>query len=646
MALGYRVAILSVWWNRGELDTRFFSSKANQKTYFDNIGLTWNSLNNFNINDNITTTIIFRDNSGRTIDTLLKCNYAIVKDKNENYRYYFITNIVQDSSNQIMTTLELDDIQNNLIGNVDKFNYPFVKNWTGNNYVYDTILNTYRFDFTGFKTYQDTGDAPQLFNRNSNEVFMRYTDIEAVDTWLNENIEAWRYVFVNDNNQLGAPQLSNTSQLNLITSECLINIGAQDVRLPYGAISCPIYKKASTKRIYIKYDYNGNTYYMKLMSSDIDGFFMLQDANISNYPIGTYAIEEKISNVLPYGKLNSFISNYTIDNDGDLIINATIPTGGDAPKRSGYEAYYMSNLAETLGTTKADANLSVVSGYFQKDNNIVCTSTYQANFNFSTPYNENMKLLDINYSKLRLRIANQFYDYNPLAYFNAYNKDVSMLYTEALKVGISKIYFRLDYKGEYRQPNLTDYTGLVTSLDLTEPLLTNQWSEYLAQHKNYYLQTAFNNAMSLSTGMLGSKNSKQAIKSGMSTFASIYNEQLDRENMQQSPNALANANGDPYFNLKVEGIKPRLEYLSVADATKQSIISNFKEYGVPYNRIIELSQVLDSHSSYDFVSCIINKVDLNLSTKEYIRIKDIMASGRRFWYTDNVNLSALNYYKN
>lgn len=646
MALGYRVAILSVWWNRGEVDTRFFSSKADQKTYFDNKSLIWNSLNNFNINDNITTTIIFRDNSGRSIDTLLKCNYAIVKDKNENYRYYFITNIVQDSSNQIMATLDLDDIQNNFIGHVNDFNTPFVKNWTGNNYIYDSIPNTFRYDFTAYKTYQDTGDAPQLFNKSSSEVFMEYTGIEAIDTWLNTNIEAWRYVFINDNNELGAPMLSNTSSLNLISSECLINIGAQDVRLPYGAISCPIYKKGTSKYIYIKYDYNGNTYYMKLYPSNIDGFFMLQDANISNYPIGTYAIEEKISNVLPYGKSNSYVSNYTIDADGDLIINCTIPTGFDAPKRSGYEAYYMSTLGEALSTTKENANLCVVSGYWQADNNITCKSTFQANFSFSVPNNEHLKLLDINYSKLRLRIANQFYDYNPLAYFTSHNKDVSMIYTEALKVGISKIYFRLDSKGEYKQPNLTDYTGLITSLDLTEPLLTNQWSDYLANHKNYYLQTAFNNAMSLSTGMLGAKTSKQAIKSGMSTFASIYNEQLDRENQQQSPNALANANGDPYFNLKVEGIKPRLEYLSVADDTKASIVSKFKEQGVPYNRIITLHLILDSHSAYDYVRCIINKVNFDLSTKEYIRLKDLLSSGLRFWYSDTINLSTINYLKN
>ena len=44
---------------------------------------------NFNFNDNITTMLTFLDNSSRDIETLLKCNYAILKDKNNNYRQYY-----------------------------------------------------------------------------------------------------------------------------------------------------------------------------------------------------------------------------------------------------------------------------------------------------------------------------------------------------------------------------------------------------------------------------------------------------------------------------------------------------------------------------------------------------------------------------
>ena len=97
MALKYQVAILNTWWNRGEVDTRLFSTKSERDTYFNNLNPYWNSLNNFNIRDNITTTIVFRDESGRTIDELLKCNYAIVRhlvsENTYTYRYFYIVAI-------------------------------------------------------------------------------------------------------------------------------------------------------------------------------------------------------------------------------------------------------------------------------------------------------------------------------------------------------------------------------------------------------------------------------------------------------------------------------------------------------------------------------------------------------------------------
>lgn len=651
MALGYRVAILSVWWQRGEVDTRFFSSKASQKTYFDNLGLTWSSLNNFNINDNITTTIVFRDSSNRDINTLLKCNYAIVKDSSSNYRYYFISNIMQDSANQLVATLELDDIQNNLIGNLSNFTPVFVKNWTGNNYKYDSLNSKYYYNFSDI-TLQDTGDSPQLFNKETSEAFLKYTGIDEVDTWLNNNIECWRYVFVNNNNKLGAPTLSNTNALGPIISECLTSPSgatSKAISLPYGSISGPIYKKASTHNIYIKYEYNGVDYYMRLYESGIQAFFNLQDSNFVNYPIGTYGIEEKFSNILPFGKSNSFATNYTIDNDGDLIINAFIPVGFDYCTRSGWEKYYLANLGATLSTTKANANSCVASGYSQLDNDIEATATFTASFDFVDPINENIKLLDINYSKLRLRIANQFYDYNPLAYFTSNNKNINMLYSETLKVGVSKIYFRLKSSGEYKTANEDDYTGLITNLDLTEALLTNQWADYLASHKNYYLQTAFNVATNLATnGLSPSKGSPllKGVNTGIQTFSQAYNLQLDRENMQQSPNGLANANGDPYFDLMIKGIKPVIDYLSVNDNSKKAIISNFKYQGLPYNRVYTLSYVLNCHSAYTYLSCVINKAGANLSNKEFSRLKEKLQNGVRYWYNDNPNVSTINYYKN
>ena len=127
MALGYKIALTNVWWKRGGQDIRLFANTTEQQTYFSNLGLYWNDLVNFNMNDNITTTITFKDKSGRDAETLLKCNYAIVWNTiKSTYRYYYIVSISQDSANQVVVSLDLDDVQTNFIGNTDKYTNVFV----------------------------------------------------------------------------------------------------------------------------------------------------------------------------------------------------------------------------------------------------------------------------------------------------------------------------------------------------------------------------------------------------------------------------------------------------------------------------------------------------------------------------------------
>lgn len=639
MALGYKVALTNVWWNRGGQDVRLFQDTTEQKNYFSSLGLYYNELNNFNLNDNITTSIIFKDKSGRDAETLLKCNYAIVWNTiNNTYRYYFITEIKQDSCNQVQVALELDDIQTNFIGHYSEIDSPFIKQWTGNSLAY-TAGSGYHYDFTTEKSLLSTGDSPELFNKSSNEVFMQHSQSVDFNNWVNANIKAWRYVFVNENNKLGAPLLSDPDgALGLIISMCFTKEGEELVNLPYGAISAPIYN--TSKRIYLKYTYSGVDYYGILSPASIQSFFNLTpsfEGDLNNYPIGTYGIEEKISNLMPF---SYYGTGYTIDSDGDLIINCN--TSGATNLNKNSVLFYLAERTDggLLHTTKADADFYVCSGYYQDKTTLYGQATLPALKNLYS--DNNTKLLDFNYTKFRLRIANQYYDYNPLAWLN--HKDLTVAgvyYTEVLKAGISKIYFRLSSKDLYLEPNETDYTGLVTSLDLTEPLLTNQWADYFASHKNYYLQTAFNNSMTL-IGKPATSSSK-AYMQGSSFVSKALNQQWDKEDMQQTPNGLSNANGDPYFNLFVGGIKPKFEVITINHYTKKSLISDFIMQGQPYNQYIDLSRVLFIHNNYDVVSMDIHRISYNLSTKEYQRLKDKLALINRYWYNDLHNIDDPNY---
>ena len=128
MKLKYKIALINVFWSKNDINTRYFETIAEQKTYFDNLieGKGFSPLSNFNMNDNTETIVTFTDESGRDAETLCKTNYAVVIKTDEDNggrelsrRYYFAYS-KQDSGKQMRTMLELDDIQTNYFSNKDK----------------------------------------------------------------------------------------------------------------------------------------------------------------------------------------------------------------------------------------------------------------------------------------------------------------------------------------------------------------------------------------------------------------------------------------------------------------------------------------------------------------------------------------------
>lgn len=652
MALKYQVAILSVWWNRGEVDTRLFSSKSERDNYFNNKNPYWNSLNNFNIRDNITTTIVFRDNSGRTIDELLKCNYAIVRhqtgEDTYTYRYFYIVAIEQDSNNQIICTLDLDDVQNNLYDLTTHTLPIYVKNWTGYNYKSNNNILYYPLD--DIKPMAQSEDSPSLYNTNSERIKIKQYDIDDLDTWLNENIESWRYIFVVDNNSLVCPRNDiNNFVMFALGNNCITIINNNAINLPYKSLAEPNYR--TDKRIYIKYVVNNTNYYMKLISTGIEAFFNIQgyiqgaSTLYENNPMGKYGINAKYSVLAPFELSNV---SYEIDEDGDLILTAITTPFSEYTIVLGMTQIYrtMLNMTQYGNTTKASAEIGIVGGIYQTkvEYNASASNPIETN---NVSLGSSMKILDKEYTRLRVRIANQHYDYNPLALITFSNSSyISFKYTEVLKAGITKAYLRAVGNGLYTDEQEQDYTGLIASMDLTEPILENQWADYFASHKNYYMQTAFNNTFGIVKGTIGASVSKSTAEGAFKltgTFldygANIFNQEMDKDNMKQAPDSLSNANGDPYFNLAVSGIAPMLDLYQTKDLTRDSVLSKFMLQGMPINTLMSTTEVFYSHRSYDALSCNIFVVPNYMSSKEFERLRAYLSNNHRYWYNDTMDLN-------
>ena len=694
MALGYKVAIFNVWWRRGEVDTRFFSSKTDQKTYFDSMSLTFNDLNNFNINDNITTVIIFRDTSKRSITELLHCNYAIVWDtKADTYRYFFITSIKQDSSNQLVVSLDLDDIQNNLIGNIDKLGSVYLKRWTGHNLLKES--NKYKYPVSLPISLLLTEDNPVLYNKKTEDVKVEFTDNATINTWLFNNVECWRYVFITQNKRIYCNALDtvDTNEGVYLKSTCSNVINDKKIRLPYYSVCGPRYKKNSTKRIYIKYKYTFGvdeyTYYELLEDTNIDELFWLSgkiheggiEETVDNYPIGTYGIEDKLSNLPPFTDTSFLIlGSITIDGDGDLIINCVIATDQyqAAITYGGYDnqlgltdmlRFYSIDVIPKLNRAKSAGLKAVCSGYYLSKTTFDASCTNPIRTDDILDSNlMNYKLMDSNYTKLRLRVASQHYEYNPLAYkidYSANNGNLKLKYTEVLKTGNSKIYLRLEHSGNYTTYMENDYTGLIGALDLSEPLLSNQWQDYLASNKNYNFQLGlnygFNAVRNLGSIVNSSANAgaRGGAWAGYGQFASgvldytlqfgqqYYNDQIFKDNIVSAPDSVANANGDPYFVSEVSGIRPKVDLLQADNYMLLVALEKMSRVGIPYNQLIintDLQYLFESHVNYDIMSFDINYTDsLNISEREYERLKNKCGQVNRYWYSDTVDYTDPNY---
>ena len=641
MALKYQVAILNVWWNRGEVDTRLFYSKSERDLYFNGLNPYWNSLNNFNIRDNITTTIVFRDESGRTIDELLKCNYAIVRhlvgENTYTYRYYYIVHVEQDSNNQILCTLDLDDVQNNLYDLITQNSPLYIKNWTGYNYKSNNWIKYYPLDL--IKPMASSGDNPTLYNTNSQRIKVKQYENEALDNWLYNNIYAWRYIYCVQNNMLCRPRNDVNDKVALALGiNVYTTINGNYTGLPYCAVSEPIY--SGDKKIYIKYNVNNVDYYLKLETIGIEAFFNVEDADYSNFPMGTYGFCQKYSILAPFG--NSL--NYEIDADGDLILIASITPFTDYNILVSLNQVYRTalNMPQYANTSKATAERGIVGGIDQRKTtyNAVAENPIKTN---DVNYNDTMKILDKEYTKLRVRVANQSYNYNPLALIDNNNaSEIGFKYTEILKVGINKIYLRAKGNGLYTEAEEQDYTGLIASIDSTEPILTNQWADYVASNKNYYMQTMYNNTAGLVNtwmGALTGSNEEAIVKGTMSGYNYAINsieQNMEYGNMKLAPNGLSNANGDPYFNMEISGISPMLDLYETKEHTKQSVLSKFMLQGMPINNVMFPNDVFYSHRSYDAISCILYLAP-NMSTKEFERIKAYLSTNHRYWYKDNID---------
>lgn len=656
--LEYSVALLNIWWSKGDKNIRFFESVEEQSTYFDGlVGGQTSPLTNFNMGNNVETAITYLDKTNKSIEELVSSNYCVIYKKENGTiidRRYFFAYPSQDSGRQMRVLLSLDDIQTNYI--------KYKKSIAPCN-IKRACLN--RFKKIGnnkVKFNDDITNDNHLFEEENLAVFpkritQRISISPSPDTnkssaltkWFHENILGWQYIYLDDSKSY---TILNVSRINVADnfSEGGITFSMSykqknadlfggSIRGATGCICVPIYK--TNKEIIARFTINEGTsenpnlvtYNTKFNSSSLN-YFKYKNNDESYF----YANKFSILPPFDFGEFN----DYSIE-DGNLIFNAA-PAGNTS---------YIEKSRFTITSRGGQTlhGLFIVSNqYF--DDEIIENVSLPFKFEFdrgeiinsNKSYNLNPKILSSKYVEIKVTNGNgQKFSYN-LQKLGTNN--LTLKYKEALTPDITRsmLYFE---NGQYNKENAQGYLGLINSFDNSLMQSNDQLAQFLAQNKNFHLQKAVQYTSQASKSIISAAGSLPSAASGLaSSFIDILsdgiNTHLTLDNLENSPDMLKNANGNAIFNLMASGQNLIVEIYDSLPSEKEEANDYMVQFGFTYNHIDKLENVDNIRKRFNYIEADIDTIDAPISNIEKERLKDILKS-IRFWNSDNVDYRLENY---
>lgn len=639
MSQNYKLTLVNVWWTENGIDTRFFNSVSEQKTYFDILaeGVSTPFVN-FQMENNINTRVTYKENSNRSVEELLRTNYCIVQKFNEDKtqeierRYFFAYPRKQDSLGQIIVDLSLDDLQTNYFQYKDTIapcliNRAHLDRWV--------IKTTNSVAFNGNVT-------SKLFEReNITEVAKRLTkrtklkfnvsDSIIVNEWYNENILGWVYIYcdirnykvgTNAERQASSPQ--NVDETKSIP------------RIPLAVFAYPIFKSDpnNSKYIVFKGARSGGTPIQISVKVGYKGFSGFKSNNSGS----SYIKAMKFSILPPM----EFPGDYTTISSNVMTVDMTPLTMPYKQQVFGFLEDNPDNIEGLINILKYKPTYETMAYSVNKNFEFNKTSIVNSNKN----PNHNPKLLNSDYFELKLtnERGNGFsYDLQKLN-----TNNLTFIYSESLTPDITRSYFRLkNPSGIYINETSENLTGLVDSADMSLMVDNDQLSQMLANNKNFYLQNYLNIGEKALMGGIGGAIAGggygAVVSAGINAGMSLLNMNLTVDNMRNAPKDLKNANGNAIFNTIYTEPGLYIEEYQILDNEKQIINDEMFKNGYVVNLIGRVSDYDYIRHTFNYLSANVETISAPISIEEKERLKEKL-SNVRFWNTDTINYeNAKNY---
>lgn len=657
--LKYKIGLCNVFWNKNGIDTKYFNNVEAQKNYFLNKingGANLSPLVNFNINDNITTIVTYQDNSERTIEELIACNYAVIlkfnTETNEiiNTRYFF-AKVSQLSGRQMRVELDLDDLQTNYFRYKNNI-APCVINRAHLNRFIDNGNNTISFDFRSQSHLFDLENYPtskRLVNRHKliEKIFNAdKTENEILTQWFNENVIAWVYCYI-ENREYNCFKPDNLTQSTCIKPDINYFFNNQiEKEQGIQTTGCIIYPllKENSKVIFINDTTNNNKW--QLVNND-DKFRELNN-DTSFY----YIKKVSILNPLQFVFTNN---NWRIDANGNLEIDARQPQllqnnnylfmqTGDTTRLSSTQNFICLSAGVSIMLYGArNYNLPRKFEYINDDIKFTFNKSDLINGERNKIYNP--KLLTEDFITLNITSGDgSTYKY-PINALN--NNKLTILYNETLTPEVTKYFARVKTTGLFIKETEENYTGLIGNVDNSLLYTNDKYQEFLANNKNFWLQSTFNSLSNIGRGAIagaisGAGPIGAVIGGTLGAIQSTANKVLDIDNLKYSPEQIKGASGNVLFNADVSGIGIFVDIFESLEHDEQKFDDFIYLNGFSYGEIGNIADFDNIRTIFNYISADIDGIDANISDEEKTRLIEKLKSVR-FWNIDGFNYINENY---
>lgn len=576
---------------------------------------------NFNFGNNIFTSIVVNNYNNQ--------NYCIVEHNNKFY-YYFINSAAYCAANQWKLDLENDLItqyinleKNNLFSNCI-IKRAHCNRWKRNG---DQVT----FNVSKNSQIVKTETNVDKINKTTNKVDFNFFNNQEINNWINENVLAWLYIFLDRKHEYEKIGYSRSATIvpqkykgNFLTFDNTVNEAM--IENDFSCICYPLYKKSN--KIIIKdiienaqciID-NDNLYEFYKMNSGTQYVYNIKMSKTPPCDFGTNSPDIGIGydngNLIIYARqhqVNGIFQGWktgVIDVErfgpGFDFVGDTISSGGAFVNVWQQFDTVTTNPIET--GKRFTFNVSELKG--------------KRNIDF-----EPKVLLDCYKIKLR-DSSNGEYSYNLL---HAGKHSVTALYTESLNITNNNYYYRLDSTGIIPATATKNWTGVVNTVDYSQTVANNNIDSFLANNKNFLLYNGINVGIPL-VASLATGNVAGAV-SGINSLINTY---LDYDNISNKANSLRNANDSVFLSMIVnEGLQFYIDIEEALETDIQNYYNYLYNFGYSVNIIDNPMKFFNNRKYFNYVQFDAEYINLNVPLNVESKIKSIFSNGVRLWHDYN-----------